>query len=127
MEFDEKNAHAEQERCNTPRRSRNPVTTLTETEKVHVNKEAQVFVHDLDLFVTVRLLDEASAALSLRMLCSKHGHSLEEKNGETPRLTKNGKTITCTMDNFVPLVASGLSSYSSISFSSTHSNYFIEF
>ena len=32
------------------------------------------------------------------------------KNGETARLTPNGKTITCTMNNFVPLVVPGLSS-----------------
>ena len=41
------------------------------------------------------------------------------KNGETPRLTKNGNTITCTMDNFVPLVVPGLSSSSSSSSAST--------
>ena len=41
------------------------------------------------------------------------------KNGETPRLTKNGKTITCIMDNLLPLVVPGLSSYSSSSLSST--------
>ena len=49
------------------------------------------------------------------------------KNGEPPRLTKNGKTITCTMDNFVLLVVRGLSSSSSSSSVSTsrpkdHSN-----
>ena len=41
------------------------------------------------------------------------------KNGETPRLTNNGKTITCTVDNFVPLVVPGLSSSSSSSSAST--------
>ena len=41
------------------------------------------------------------------------------KNGETPQLTTDGKTITCTMDNFVPLVVPGLSSSSSSSWAST--------
>ena len=36
-------------------------------------------------------------ALSLGKLCSEHGCSYEWKNSETPRLTQNGKTITCIM------------------------------
>ena len=40
------------------------------------------------------------------------------ENGETPQLTKNAKTITCTMDNSVLLVVSRLSSYSSSTLSS---------
>ena len=44
------------------------------------------------------------------MLCLKHGYSLEWKIGETSRLADNGKSITCTMDNFVLLVVPGLSS-----------------
>ena len=59
------------------------------------------------------------AVLSLGKLCSEHGCSYEWKNGETPRLTKNGTTITCIMDNFVPLVVPGLSSSSSSSSAST--------
>ena len=84
-----------------------------------INEEAQVFLHDLDLFVTVQLLDETPAILSLSMLGSDHGYSYEWKNGETPWLTRNGKTITCTMDNFVPLVVPGLSSSCSSTSAST--------
>ena len=86
---------------------------------VQIDEEAQVFVHDLDLFVTVQLLDETPAILSLHKLCPKRGYSSEWRIGETPRLTKNGRTITCTMDNLVPLVVPGLSSFSSSIFSST--------
>ena len=60
-----------------------------------------------------------TAVLSLGMLCSEHGCLYEWKNGETPRLTKNGKTKTWKMDNFVPLVVPGLSSSSSSSSAST--------
>ena len=55
----------------TLRRSRNPVTVLTAICEVQVNEDAQVYVHDLDLFVTMQLLDETPAILSLGMLCSK--------------------------------------------------------
>ena len=41
------------------------------------------------------------------------------ENGETPRLTQNGETITCMMGNFVPLAVPGLSSSSSSSSAST--------
>ena len=54
-----------------------------------------------------------------RLVSFAHGCSYEWKNGETPRLTKNGKTTTCKMENFVPLVAPGLSSSSSSSSAST--------
>ena len=103
----------------TLRRSRNPMTVLTTNGEVQTNEEAQVYVHDLDLFVTVQLLENTPAVLSLGKLCSEHGYSYERKNFQNPRLTKNGNTITCTMDNFVPLVAPGLSSSSSSSSSST--------
>ena len=69
-----------------------PTVVLTANGEVHTNEEAQV--HDLNLFVTVQLLEETPAVLSLGKLCSEHGCSYEWKNGETPRLTRNGKTIT---------------------------------
>ena len=99
----------------TLRRSRNPTTVVTANVEVQTNEEAQVNVQDLYLFVTVQLLDETPAVLSLGKLCSEHGCSYEWKNSETPRLTQNGKTITQTTDNFVPLVVPYLSSSSSSS------------
>ena len=78
----------------TLRRSRTTSTVVTANGEVQTNEEAQVYVHDVDVFVTVQLLDETPAVLSLGKLCSEHGCSYEWKNGETPRLTQNGKTIT---------------------------------
>ena len=45
----------------TLRRSRNPTTEVTANGEVQTNKEAQAYVHDLDLFVTVQLLEETSS------------------------------------------------------------------
>ena len=56
----------------TLRRSRNPTTVLTANGEVHTNEEAQVYVQDLDLFVTVQLLGETPPVLSLGKLCSEH-------------------------------------------------------
>ena len=47
------------------RRSTNPTTVVTANGEVQTNEEAQVYVHDLDLFVTVQLLEETPAVLSL--------------------------------------------------------------
>ena len=49
---------------------------LTANGDVHTNEEAQVNVHDLDLFVTVQVLEETLAVLSLGKLCEDHGNSL---------------------------------------------------
>ena len=54
----------------TLRRSRTPTTVMTPNGEVQTNEEAQVYVQDLDMFVTVQLLDETPAVLSLCMLCS---------------------------------------------------------
>ena len=68
-----------------------------------------MFVHDSSLFVTVQLLEETPAVLSLGNLCEDHGCSYESVSGQKPRLTKDGKSIICKTGNFVPLVVPGLS------------------
>ena len=103
----------------TLRRSRNPTTEMTANGEVQTNEEAQIFVHDLNLFVTVQLLDETPAVLSFGKLCEDHGYSYEWVSGQKPWLTKKGKTIMCKTDNFAPLVVPGLSSTSGSNSSST--------
>ena len=49
-------------------RSRTPTTVVTANGEVQTNEEAQVYVQDLDLFVTVQLLEETPADLSLGKL-----------------------------------------------------------
>ena len=52
----------------------------TDREKESANKRGRTsFVHDFDLFVTVRLLDEMPAVPSLHTLCSKYGNPFEWK------------------------------------------------
>ena len=85
----------------------------------HTHEEATVFVHDLNLFVTVQPLQETLAVLSLGKLCEDHGYSYEWVSGQKPRLTKDGKSIIFKTDNFVRLVDSGLSTNSESVSSST--------
>ena len=73
----------------TLRRSRNSTVVVTANGEVQTNEEAQVYDHDLGLFVTVYLLDGTPAVLSLGELCSEHGYSYEWTSGQKPQLTKN--------------------------------------
>ena len=82
------------EELETLRRSRKPTVVLTANGEVHTNEEAKVFVHDLNLFVTVQLLEETPAVLLLHQLRSQRGYSYEWKIGETPQLANNWKSIT---------------------------------
>ena len=50
--------------------------------EVHRHEEANVYVHDLYLFVTVQLLEETLASLSLGKLCEDHGYSYEWMSGQ---------------------------------------------
>ena len=56
-------------------RVQNPTAVLTASGEVHTHEEAQVFVHDQNLFVTVHLLEETPAVLSLGRLCEDHRYS----------------------------------------------------
>ena len=89
--------------------------------EVQTSEEAQVFVHDLDRIVTVQLLEDTPAVLSLGKLCEEHGYSCEWARGQKPQLTKSEKRILCKTENFVPVVVLGLSSSSGKSSSSTSS------
>ena len=75
----------------TLRRSRNPTVVVTANGKVQTNEEAQVYVHDLGLFVIVQLLEDTRAVLSLGKLCEDHRYSYEWQSGQKPRLTKQGQ------------------------------------
>ena len=52
----------------TLKRSRHPTVVMTANGEVQTFEEAQIHVHDLGLIVTVQLLDETPAVLSLGTL-----------------------------------------------------------
>ena len=67
----------------------------------------------LDIFLTMKVLENTPAVLSLGKLCDENGYSNEWINGQKPHLIKNGIRIPCNTENFVPIVFPGLSSPSS--------------
>ena len=95
----------------TMRTSRRPTTVMTSNGEVQTREEATVHVKELELFVTVMLLEETTAVLSLGKLCEDHGFSYHCTSGQKPHLTKNGKRVDCNFSNYVPFVVPGISSY----------------
>ena len=82
----------------TMRTSRSPTTLMTANGEVLTKGEATENVKELELFVTVMLLEETPAVLSLGKLCEDHGYTYHWTSGQKPRLTKKGKNIElCTI------------------------------
>ena len=99
--------------------SRSPTTVITANGEVQTNADAFVYVRELDIFLTMKVLKDTPAVLSQGKLCDEHGYSYEWINGQKPHLIKNGIRIQCNTENFVPIVVPGLSSSSSSSSSTS--------
>ena len=83
---------------------------MTADGEVQTHEVATVYVKELDVFLTMKVLENTPAVLSLGKRCDENGYSYEWINGQKPHLIKNG----CNTENFVPIVVPGLSSSSSI-------------
>ena len=66
--------------------SRSPMTVITANGEVQTNEEATVCVRELDIFLTMRVLENTAAVLSLGKLCDENGYSYEWINGQKPHL-----------------------------------------
>ena len=98
---------------NSLTKSCSPTIDITVNGKVQTHEEATVYVKELDIFLTLKVLKNTPAVLSLGKLCDENGYSYEWINGQKPHLIKNGIRIPCITENFVPIVVPGLSSSSS--------------
>ena len=93
-------------------KSCSPTIVITANGEVQTQEEAIVYVKELDIFLTMKVLENTPAVLSLGKLCDENGYSYEWINGQKPHLIKNGIRIICNTENFVPIVVPGLSSSS---------------
>ena len=93
-------------------------TVITANGEVQTHEEAIVYVKELDIFLTMKVLENTPAVLSLGKLCDEKGYSYECINGQKPHIIKNGIRIQCNTENFVPIVVPDLTSSSSTSSSS---------
>ena len=89
-------------------KSRSPTIVITANGEVQTHEEATVYVKELDIFLTIKVVENTPAVLSLGKLCDENGYSYEWINGQKPHLINNGVRILCNTENFVPIVVPGL-------------------
>ena len=100
-------------------KSCSPTIVITANGEVQTHEEAIVYVKELDIFLTMKVLENTPAVLSLGKLCYENGYSNEWINGQKLHLFKDGIRIICNTENFVPIVVPGISSSFSTSSSTS--------
>ena len=70
--------------------SRSPTTVTTANGEVQTHEDATVYVKEVGIFLTTKVLEDTPAVLSLGKLCDENGYSYEWINGQKPHLIKNG-------------------------------------
>ena len=86
-------------------KSCSPTIVIIANGEVQTQEEAIVYVKELDMFLTMKVLENTPAVLSLGKLCDENGYSYEWISGQKPHLIKNGIRIICNTENFVPIVS----------------------
>ena len=88
--------------------SGSPTAVITANGEVQTHEKATtVNVRELEKFLTLKILEDTPAVLSLGKLCDERGYSYEWINGQKPHLISNGIRIQCNTENFVPIVVPG--------------------
>ena len=67
-----------------------PMIVITANGEVQTHEEAAVYVKELGIFLTMKVLENTPAVLSLGKLCDENGYSYEWINGQKPHLIKDG-------------------------------------
>ena len=94
-------------------KSCSPTIVITANGEVQTHEEATVYVKKLGIFLTMEVLENTPAVLSLGKLCDENGYSYEWINGQKPHLIKDVIRKPCNTENIVPIVVPGLSNSSS--------------
>ena len=75
-----------------------PTIVTTPNGEVQTHEEATVYVKQLDIFLTMKVLENTPAVLSMGKLCDEHGYSYEWITGQKPHLIENGIRIQCNTE-----------------------------
>ena len=75
-------------------KSCSPTIVITANGEVQTHEEPTVYVKELDIFLTVKILEDTPAVLSLGKLCEDHGCPCEWTSGQKPCLIKYGCSDT---------------------------------
>ena len=65
-------------------KSCSPTIVITANGEVQTHEEATVYVKELDMFLTMKVLEDPLAVLSLGKLCDEHGYTYEWIKGQKP-------------------------------------------
>ena len=71
-------------------KSCSPTIVITANGEVQTHEEATVYVKEKDTFLTMKVIENTPAVLSLGKLCDENGYSYEWINGQKPHLIKKG-------------------------------------
>ena len=71
-------------------KSCSPTIVITANGEVQTHEEAIVYVPELDIFLTMKVLDNTPAVSSFGKLCDESGYFYEWINGQKPHLVKTG-------------------------------------
>ena len=63
-------------------KSCSPTTVTPANGEVQTHEQTTVYVREMDLFLTTKVLEDTPAVLSLGKLCDEHGYSYEWINGQ---------------------------------------------
>ena len=69
-------------------KSCSPTIIITANGEVQTHEEATVYVKELEIFLTMKVLEDTPAVLSRGKLCNEYGYSYEWINGQKPHLMK---------------------------------------
>ena len=72
-----------------------PTIVITVDGEVQTHEEATVYVKELEKFLTMKVLEDTPAVLTLGKICDENGCSYEWINGQKPHLIENGIRIQC--------------------------------
>ena len=75
-------------------KSCSPTIVLTANGEVQTHEEAIVYVKELDIFLTMKVLEDTPAVPPLGKLCDENGYSYEWINGQEPHLIKKRDSDT---------------------------------
>ena len=78
---------AELETVTTPKSS---TTGTTADGEVQTHEEATIYVKEMDIFLTMNVLEDTPAVLSVGKLCDEHGYSYQWITGQKPHPMENG-------------------------------------
>ena len=79
-----------------------PTTGVAANGEVQTKAEATLYVKELYLILTVMMLEDTPAVLSLGKLREDQGYSYHWTSGQKQQLIKNGRRIQCNTANYVP-------------------------